>query len=143
MSDPGAPCEVHVLVPRLGGGAVLVQAGSTGQAVLPVIRLRGEVGERPASIFAGVRASTPFEWLLSIQALDVDEQWRTTLALVEAEATEIAPAGHAWAAEDAVLAATRPEAVRAALERSLRAAATRSGEGSAPWVMPGRVNLSA
>ena len=27
MSDPGAACEVHVLVPRLGGGEVLVRAG--------------------------------------------------------------------------------------------------------------------
>ena len=138
MSDPGAPCEVHVLVPRLGGGEVLVQEESIGQPALPVVRLPGEAGERPGSIFDGVRrSSTAFDGLLGIQAVEVDERWRTTLALVEAEVAEVAPAGYAWAPADVVLATTRPEPVRAALERSLCAAATPAGEGSAPWFVPG------
>ena len=102
-----------------------------------MVRLPGEAGERPGSIFDGVRSSTPFDGLLGIQAVEVDERWRTTLALVEAEAVEVAPAGYAWAPADVVLAATRPEPVRAALERSLLAAATPPGERTAPWFVPG------
>ena len=136
MSDPGAPCEVHVLVPRLGGGEVLVRAGSIGQPALPVVRLPGMAGERSSSVFDGVRSSTPFAWLLGIQAVEVDERWHISLALVEAEAVAVAPAGYAWAPADAVLTATRPEPVRMALERSLLAAATPQGDGSAPWFVP-------
>jgi hypothetical protein len=128
---------VHVLVPRLGGGEVLVRAESIGQPALPVVRLPGMAGERSSSVLDGVRSSTPFEWLLGIQAVEVDVRWRITLALVEAEAVDVAPAGYGWAPADAALAATRPEPVRAALERSLRAAATLGGEGVAPWFVPG------
>ena len=137
MSDPGASCVVHVLVPRVGGGAVLVREGSVGRPALPVVRLPGEAGGRSSLIFDGIRSSTGFDGLLGIQAVEVDEKWRTTLALVEAEVTDVAPAGYAWAPADAVLATTRPAPVRAALERSLGAAATPSGEESAPWFVPG------
>jgi hypothetical protein len=137
VSDPGASCAVHLLVPRLGGGDVLVREESIGQPALPVVLLPGEAGERPGSIFDGVRSSTGFTGLVGIQAVEVDEHWRTTLALVEAEAVELAPAGFAWAPAGAVLAATRPEPVRAALARSLVAAATPEGGESAPWFVPG------
>ena len=126
-----------MLVPRFGGGEVLVRGESIGKPALPVVRLPGKAGERPGSIFDGVRSSTGFDGLLGIQAVESDERWRTTLALVEAEAAEVAPAGYAWAPADAVLAATRPEPVRAALERSLLAAATPADESTPPWFVPG------
>jgi len=66
VSDPGAPCEVHVLVPRLSGGEVLVRDGSGARPALPVVRLPGEAGERPGSIFDGVRSSTGFDGLLGM-----------------------------------------------------------------------------
>lgn len=76
MSDPGAPCEVQVLVPRLGGGDVLVRAESIGRPALPMVRLPGEAGERPGSIVSGIRSSTGFDGLLGIQAVEVG--WTTT-----------------------------------------------------------------
>jgi hypothetical protein len=138
VSDPVTPCEVHLLVPRLGGGMVLVEEPSIGRPALPVVQLPGEAGERPGFILDGVRKATPFNGLLGIQAVDVDYAWRTTLAFVEAEIADVAPGGYAWAPADAVVAGTRLEAVRAALQRSLVAAtAAGGGDVGAPWYVQG------
>jgi hypothetical protein len=102
-----------------------------------VVRLPGEAGDRPGSILDGVRARIGIDGLIGIQPVESGEGWRTTLAFVEAECIEVAPAGYAWAPAAAVLAATQPGPVRAALERSLAALADAGSDAFAPWFMPG------